>query len=317
MDIDLDIPNNVLLDVNGLDIQLDFQRDESVGSFVTRTGFNFGMTGGKLRVTFRVEDGAGGYTTVNSGNVYSIPNDNTFRTYRFFYLPTLGQAELQVNGATVWSYKGIAGRNMHWSGGDLRIGDNMDGSGNNRTVFDNLVIGNVIASPLPVEMISFTGEAQNETVELNWTTASETNNSHFIVQKSTDGIYFDETYDYVKGAGNSASVIDYKYVDNAPENGENYYRLEQVDFDGKSYKTDVIMVYFENTTELVSHVTGQNELTVLSENVETVMAYDLSGTPVKTTKSGNKIIFDSNVNGILVLHIATKGGKVSATKIYL
>src|SRR5690606_37558977 len=154
-DINMVFTGSPTFDVNGMDIQIDFQRDESVGDFVSRTGFNWGMNGGNLSVSFRVDNGAGGYTNVNSGNVYSIPNDNVFRTYRFFYLPDLGTAELQVNGATVWSYAGTADRNMYWSGGNLTIGNAMDGSGSNQTVMDNLVIANVTASPLPVELLSF------------------------------------------------------------------------------------------------------------------------------------------------------------------
>lgn len=96
---------------------------------------------------------------------------------------------------------------------------------------------------LPVEMLSFTGEQIDQTVELRFTTASEHNNSHFDVMRSRDGVDW-EKIDEVPGAGNSLVSISYDLVDESPFDGTNYYMLRQVDLDGTEHNSEVIAVDF-------------------------------------------------------------------------
>ena len=93
-------------------------------------------------------------------------------------------------------------------------------------------------SPLPVELISFTAVAEDRLVLTRWTTASEQNSSHFIVERSADGNKF-ETAAIVLAAGNSYFTINYSFTDSDPLAGLSYYRLKQVDTDGstKMYQT--------------------------------------------------------------------------------
>lgn len=231
-DINMDVPGSPTFDVPGIDISIDFRRDENRGDLVSRNGFAFGMTGANLSVTFTIEDGMGGTMTVNSGNIYNIPNDNTYRTYRFFYAPDLGVAEIRVDGVTQWTYNGSTNRNMVWTGDNLRVGNAMDGSGNNNTFMDNLVIASITDSPLPVKLISFDAEAKDTKVQLNWTTASESNNDYFLVQRSRDGKDF-ETIDRLEGVGNSSSLSEYDALDKNPFIGLSYYRIKQVDYNGE------------------------------------------------------------------------------------
>ncbi|HEY8401769.1 MAG TPA: T9SS type A sorting domain-containing protein [Cytophagaceae bacterium] len=87
---------------------------------------------------------------------------------------------------------------------------------------------------LPVEFGQFEVSATSEmTVLVEWTTLSEKNNRHFIVQRSTDGARFEDV-DIVLGAGNTHEPQSYRYVDKNPYSGTSYYRIVQVDFDGKS-----------------------------------------------------------------------------------
>ena len=69
---------------------------------------------------------------------------------------------------------------------------------------------------------------------LSWATATETNNDHFEVERSSDAINF-KTIKEIPGAMNSLETKKYVYVDSNPEPGINYYRLKQVDLDG-TYK---------------------------------------------------------------------------------
>ncbi len=85
---------------------------------------------------------------------------------------------------------------------------------------------------LPITLTNFDVNCNNGLPELNWTTSSETNNDYFIIQRSEDGKTF-EDIEIVNGAGNSAIELNYSLIDDASLNEISYYRLKQVDFDGK------------------------------------------------------------------------------------
>jgi hypothetical protein len=108
---------------------------------------------------------------------------------------------------------------------------------------DDFVYSDFLPAPvvLPISLTGFTAKNQASKVELKWNTASESNNSHFDVQRSTDGVQY-LNIGKVNGAGNSNSSLDYYFTDKSPASGINYYRLNQVDFDGKSTLIDPISV---------------------------------------------------------------------------
>jgi len=118
-------------------------------------------------------------------------------------------------------------------------------SRSNLTGFSDFAIGASSEGPLPVELTSFAAKQSQSGVQLEWTTASEKNNSHFEVQKSANGKDF-ETIGMVEGNGNSSSLIDYKYTDYGSHGNVSYYRLEQFDFDGQSEYSHVVKVEFES-----------------------------------------------------------------------
>lgn len=91
---------------------------------------------------------------------------------------------------------------------------------------------------LPIQLISFTGEHKEGMNYLYWTTASEYQNAYFIIERSDDGINWEEVTT-VQGNGNSSEVNNYATVDRYPFMETTYYRLLQVDYDGtkRRYKT--------------------------------------------------------------------------------
>lgn len=96
-------------------------------------------------------------------------------------------------------------------------------------------------SALPVELVHFFGKMQNEIVALEWQTASELNNDKFVVERAgKDGIY--KTIGTIKGAGNDFGTNHYYFDDADPLTGTNYYRLQQVDFDGSVAFSEQIVV---------------------------------------------------------------------------
>ena len=88
--------------------------------------------------------------------------------------------------------------------------------------------------PLPIELLSFTAEPDGDDVICKWSTASETNNDYFEVERSNNGYEF-ESIGRVNGFGSGTSVekIDYSLVDHDLCTDIRYYRLKQIDLDGQ------------------------------------------------------------------------------------
>ena len=84
---------------------------------------------------------------------------------------------------------------------------------------------------LPVELLSFKVHCHSEKVQISWQTASEINNSHFIIEQSTNGISWSKL-DSIVGNGNSNQLLEYLRFYNT-NSVQSYVRLIQVDFDGK------------------------------------------------------------------------------------
>lgn len=85
---------------------------------------------------------------------------------------------------------------------------------------------------LPIELVRFTSMCNEGNVSLEWSTVSELNNDYFTIERSVDGINFYEIGTVV-GAGNSNSLMEYRFKDFDPSSGVNYYRLKQTDFNGE------------------------------------------------------------------------------------
>jgi hypothetical protein len=95
--------------------------------------------------------------------------------------------------------------------------------------------------PLPVELVSFSGTCEEGNIHLTWKTASEFNSSHFDVEKSRDGENW-QLLTLVPSAGTSNELLTYHTVDQNATDGNNYYRLRQVDIDGTEKFYDPINV---------------------------------------------------------------------------
>jgi|GEM_PF-3819864 len=92
----------------------------------------------------------------------------------------------------------------------------------------------VSTGALPVGLISFTAKKYAAQNLLQWVTATETNNAGFEVERSADGSSFYQIgFEPAQGNGNSHAAITYSYADKQPLGSSNYYRLKQVDKDGK------------------------------------------------------------------------------------
>lgn len=96
-------------------------------------------------------------------------------------------------------------------------------------------------SALPVTWVSFEAREGKEGIALHWETGAEENNAGFDVQRSRDGIAW-ETLGFVEGKGTGAV---YEFRDAWPFAGLNYYRLQQLDFDGKTDVSRMAVAYYD------------------------------------------------------------------------
>ena len=127
------------------------------------------------------------------------------------------------------------------------------GSGSNGGTYDyengygKIIIEDAIASPTPVELVSFTGTISDGKVLLNWVTATEVNNFGWEVQRTFEGDSFYETIGFIEGAGNSNSPHNYLYEDKPIQYGNYIYRIKQIDNDGTfEYNGTVSIIYRHN-----------------------------------------------------------------------
>ncbi|MFN0187266.1 MAG: T9SS type A sorting domain-containing protein [Bacteroidia bacterium] len=161
---------------------------------------------------------------------------------------------------------------------------------NNFTGFNTyFTLGNASGgvNPLPVEYISFNAIAKSNHVNVSWSTASEVNSDFFIVEKSTNGSTF-SPIGKVNAAGFATTLQTYLFEDAKPVQGNNYYRLKQMDRNGTfeyssvrvvNFKKSAMNVYPNPVTDRVISVSMDN---FEDENLEARLM-DLNGKIVVTT----------------------------------
>lgn len=111
--------------------------------------------------------------------------------------------------------------------------------------FSRWTLSDWLTEPLPIQLLHFNATASGDVVDLEWATASETNNDFFTVERSRDAQLFEPVLQR-DGAGNSNSVRTYSDVDPQPFEGLSYYRLKQTDFNGEFSYSQVVPVFFGN-----------------------------------------------------------------------
>lgn len=160
-----------------------------------------------------------------------------------------------------------------------------------------------VSSALPVNLFDLKAIKNTNSVTVNWKTATETNNKGFFVERSNNANSFTELM-FLNGSGNSASVKEYSITDNNPLKGTNYYRLKQVDNDGKATYSSTVAVKFSDVQSLGFTFYPnpvKNKLTVLVEKIETnnaslnMISIDgklIKSYTLKTTNSNSSFLID-------------------------
>jgi len=185
-----------------------------------------------------------------------------------------------------------------------------------------LATTDVSATPVPVDLISYNATLlENGKVQLYWETATELNNDFFTIHGSTDGQNW-KTIAKIPGSKNSSSIKQYTVYDKEPVVGNNFYRLSQTDFDGKTtyYKTKKVLVKESGTKAVLIYpnpTTGLVTVVGSLEEINEITIYNRLGQNVSEqvriiNQTDSKIIYDLTdlPSGILYFKSRTQAYKV-------
>lgn len=176
-------------------------------------------------------------------------------------------------------------------------------------------------NPMPVELVFFRAtKLTDNSALLDWATASETNNSHFTLYKSNNGFNW-EILSIIPGRGNSNTYNSYEYTDIYMQQGLNYYKLTQTDFDGtiknhgiRVIETDINSDFYvyPNPFDGVVNISSNNTISVIS-------IYSAEGKTVKTISNINNNSYSVSTNdlpaGVYFIKIENLFGKNYFNKI--
>ena len=181
------------------------------------------------------------------------------------------------------------------------------------------------ATVLPVKLSGFYAFAQAGKVRLDWTTEQEINAAHFVVERSLDGRRWDSVR-MVLAQGNSAVPVQYRVYDEAPPGGTCFYRLKQVDLDGRYVYSLVRRVFIQEPGELIvspnpassrlalqftNSQAAEKRIQILGADglvkLDQVYRSDYVEVPLKSLPAGNYYVRALTANGILLrsfVHLA-------------
>ncbi|MEO6287822.1 MAG: T9SS type A sorting domain-containing protein [Dyadobacter sp.] len=206
-----------------------------------------------------------------------------------------------------------------WSYAQQIVPSGIYGAANNTTVGNlsvNWVIGTLTPtsiSALPVKLISFKGYlTKTGDAELNWKTAQEVNNAGFEIQKSTDGKQYD-AIGWVDGGGNHEGEKTYRFVDQSLTT-TSYYRLKQLDLDGKFTLSRIVAVIpeAESLERLSSYPNPSSNGTVhvqVPRNTALLTVTDKQGrTLIEQENPPFQQAIQLPNTGVYILRVQTKAG---------
>ncbi len=250
-------------------------KDFSVGSTTSAAGTspNPAAYGGTNRLLFASYSGNGKQTRLVSEPLTSAGLSNVSLEYYWYHSVIGGATSYTTEGVQVqWSTDGTTWTNIGqfiprynateaWTLKSLNlpvgatnqakliIGFLFTSNAGYDCYLDDISIKQVA---LPVTITKFAGVKQANQNLLTWTTASEQNNKGFELQRSADGVNY-STLTFVNSKainGNSNTTLDYTFTDTKPFVGNSYYRLKQLDKDGKESLSQVVLLKGTKGTQL-------------------------------------------------------------------
>jgi hypothetical protein len=264
------------------------------------------------------------YAGLAVGTVHTVDYKRAGFVEGFYQIdvPTLDdKGSLFINGVEVWSFNGCCQSHTAVWKGFLNAASTVE------LKYVNLASGGAGAmnfktydnTALPVSFSNFTVTKNNSTAQINWSTASETNNNFFTVEKSNDGVNF-EMITTVKGAGNSNTVIAYNVVDNSLTAGTSYYRIKQTDFDNNSTYSAIVSISNSNNSQLSVYPNPVNagdeiQVTIVDMKDAQITVRDLQGMDYFSGNATGTDSFSINTNhiapGMYIVTVASENNHYS------
>jgi hypothetical protein len=171
--------------------------------------------------------------------------------------------------------------------------------------------GNIeITTVTPVELVKFEAKkGEGKAAILSWTTASEKDNARFDIEHSTDGRSFAKIGE-VKGNGTTYTAVDYSFEHPTPAKGVNYYRLHQIDYDGKNEYSPVRSFILGGKGLIVKNTLAKEAVTVVTdiESPTVVNIYNSAGQQVisnKTVQGEYMLDISALQNGLYIIRTTT------------
>ena len=190
----------------------------SATGFIQTKVLDLSVNGGSFSIDFDVK----GWTTIEGSIIVTVTN---LATQTVAYSAVMASSSFET-------------KTMNFSGGTANSVIKI-ATTSKRAFIDNVKVYYAV-STLPVQLISFAANCEdNNTVSVNWKTASEHNSDHYTVEKSRDGLNWNILATKT-AAGNSTQLINYSVADASDVSGTVYYRLTQVDEDGAMKVYDIV-----------------------------------------------------------------------------
>jgi hypothetical protein len=268
--------------------------------FVVRSGFT---ANNKI---YRTTDLGATWTSV-SGDLPNVPHNDLFidpdSTNIFYAANDLGVYR-STNAGTTWQREGkdfpfVPVMDFNY----VEIGMNryLRAATHGRSAFET-----DLDMIVPVELVGFSASIIDGNVELNWTTATETNNMGFDIERSVDNSAY-EKVGFVNGTGTTAETQKYSFIDKAVT-GKIKYRLKQIDFNGTYEYSNSVEV---DLSAALNYSLDQNypnpfnpitkiKFTVAEESTVRLIIYNTLGQAVSSifedvvTAGSHEIVWDAS-----------------------
>ncbi len=158
---------------------------------------------------------------------------------------------------------------------------------------------------VPVELTYFEATPSRKDVKLIWQTVSETHNKGFEIERSTNQKEW-RNIAWVKGAGTTSEVKKYEYIDRVPPLGNLYYRLKQIDIDGRFEYSDIEVLSLESDVLKIYPNPSSGEFIIADNNlpIDVINIFDLYGSLIeRISPKNNRINLSHLPKGVYFLEV--------------
>jgi hypothetical protein len=241
--------------------------------------------------------------TLNAGTSALVQTTSLSSPNRNYIMHTASGTSAP-SGTASWAFNWVTP--ISFSGGATFYVALNESDGNNGSSGDQIYLKTFSINVLPVRWLDFSANELTEGVQLKWSTAMEINNKMFEVERSEDGKHF-EYAGSVDGKGNTNTISSYSFIDQVNSQHTWFYRIKQIDFDGKADYSRVIS-FQPNRMDgpSVFFNSADNKILVQTEtNVDAISIYCLSGSSItKMLGDGsNQFTLPEELKGVYLLQM--------------